>query len=72
MKEKEINNVRFEVITAVTMKNAFYWDVQTAHTGTLLLDFSTLKMETIHSSETSVHTRSTRRHITEDGILRDK
>jgi hypothetical protein len=31
--------------------------------------FSTLKMVAIHSSETSVHTRSTRRHIAEDGIL---
>jgi hypothetical protein len=34
-----------------------------------LTDISTLKMEAIHSSETSVHTRSTRRHIPEDGIL---
>jgi hypothetical protein len=33
-------------------------------------DFSTLKMEAIRSSETSVQfTRSTRRHIPEDGIL---
>jgi hypothetical protein len=31
--------------------------------------FCTLKMEGIRSSETSVHTRSTRRHIPEDGIL---
>jgi hypothetical protein len=30
---------------------------------------STLKMEATRSSETSVHTRSTRRHIPEDGIL---
>jgi hypothetical protein len=34
-----------------------------------LADFSTLKMETISSSEMLVHTRSTRRHIPEDGIL---
>jgi hypothetical protein len=30
---------------------------------------STLKMEAIRSSETSVHTRSTRRYIPEDGFL---
>jgi hypothetical protein len=35
----------------------------------LLADFSTLQKEAIRSSETSVHTRSTRRHIPEDGIL---
>jgi hypothetical protein len=34
-----------------------------------LADFSTLKMEPIRSSETSVHTRSARHHIPEDGIL---
>jgi hypothetical protein len=28
-----------------------------------------MKMEAIHSSETSVHTRCTRRHIPEDGNL---
>jgi hypothetical protein len=28
-----------------------------------------LSLEAIRSSETSVHTRSTRRHFTEDGIL---
>jgi hypothetical protein len=31
--------------------------------------FSTLKMDGIRSSETSVYTISTRRHISEDGIL---
>jgi hypothetical protein len=31
--------------------------------------FLPLKMEAIRSSERSVHTRSTRRHIPEDGIL---
>jgi hypothetical protein len=40
-----------------------------AHAGSSLADFSTLKMETISSSETPVHTRTTRRHIPEDGIL---
>jgi hypothetical protein len=40
-----------------------------AHAGSSLTDFSTLKMEAILSSETSVHTRSTHRHIPEDGIL---
>jgi hypothetical protein len=40
-----------------------------AHTGSSLPDFSTLKMEAIRPSETSVHTRSTWRHIPEDGIL---
>jgi hypothetical protein len=40
-----------------------------AHSGSSLADFSTLKMEAICSSETSVQTRSTWRHILEDGIL---
>jgi hypothetical protein len=31
--------------------------------------FSTLKMETVRSSETSVNTISTRRHIPEDGFI---
>jgi hypothetical protein len=35
-------------------------------------DFSTLKMEVIRTSETSVHARSTQRHIPEDGILQEK
>jgi hypothetical protein len=40
-----------------------------AQAGSSLENFSTLKMEGIRSSETSVDTRSTRRHIPEDGIL---
>jgi hypothetical protein len=40
-----------------------------AHAGSSLPDFSTVKMETIRSSETSVYTSSIRRHIPEDGIL---
>jgi hypothetical protein len=43
-----------------------------AHAGSSLADFSTLKMKAICSSETSVHTRSTGRHIPEDGILQCK
>jgi hypothetical protein len=39
------------------------------HAGYSLANISTLKMEAIRSSETSVYTRSTRRHIPEDGIL---
>jgi hypothetical protein len=42
-----------------------------AHAGYSLADFSTLKMKTIRSSEMSVHTRSTRFHIPDDGILQD-
>jgi hypothetical protein len=34
-----------------------------AHAGSSLSDFSTLKMEDIHSSETSIHSRSGRHHI---------
>jgi hypothetical protein len=38
--------VRFEAFTAVTMKNVFFWDVTQppAHSGSLLADFSTMKM----------------------------
>jgi hypothetical protein len=39
------------------------------HAGSSLADFSTLKMEAKRSSETSAHTKYTRRHIPEDGNL---
>jgi hypothetical protein len=45
------------------------WLQSPAHPGSSLADFSTLKMEAIRSSESSVQPRSTRRHIPEDGIL---
>jgi hypothetical protein len=52
----------------LVLKNAVFWDV------VLFRSFwrkvSTLKMEAIRSSETSVHTISTHSHIPEDGILR--
>jgi hypothetical protein len=38
-----------------------------ARAGSCFADFSTLMMEAIRSSETSVHTRSTWRHIPEGG-----
>jgi hypothetical protein len=60
----------------MTIKNTFFFDVSEeslkppAHAVSSLLDFSTLKMEAIRSSETSVDTRSTLLHIPQDGILR--
>jgi hypothetical protein len=45
------------------------WLQPPSDAGSSLADFSTLKMEAICFSETLVHTRSTRRHIPEDGIL---
>jgi hypothetical protein len=44
------------------------WPIS-ARAGSSIADFSTLKFEAIRSSETSVHTRSTLRHIPEEGIL---
>jgi hypothetical protein len=40
-----------------------------AHSGSSLADFSTMKMQAIRSSETSVYTISTLCHIPEDGIF---
>jgi hypothetical protein len=53
--------VRFEVFTAVTMKNCVFWDV----TPILV----TLMKEAPGSFETSVLTSATRRYIPEDTIL---
>jgi hypothetical protein len=50
--------VRFEIFTSVSVKNAVFWDVALCR--------SYVKWR---SSETSVHTRCTRRRIPEDGIL---
>jgi hypothetical protein len=64
--------VRFEVFTAVTVKNVVFWGVALhtpADAGSPFADFSTLKMEAIRSSETSVNPGSTQRHIPEDEVL---
>jgi hypothetical protein len=53
--------VRFEAFTAVTMKNVIFWDVALCRScvgaSASLANFATLKMEAIHSSETSVSTQ---------------
>jgi hypothetical protein len=71
-----LNLVRFEVFAALTMKNAVFWDVAPCIAcvdrrfgGTYRVSSSNLKMEAIYSSETSVNTIYTRRHIPEDGLL---
>jgi hypothetical protein len=61
--------LRFEVFTTVTVKNAVFWDVRARNQREQVAAVCSLKMEAIRSSETSVHTSSTWRHIPENGIL---
>jgi hypothetical protein len=49
---KKFTKVRFEVFMEVSMKNAVFWDVAPCRSCV-----------NQRSSEISVHTRSTRRHI---------
>jgi hypothetical protein len=54
------------------LKSVFNWWLSLqppSHAGSSLVDFSTLKMEIIRSSETSVYARFTRHHMPEDGIF---
>jgi hypothetical protein len=65
--------VRFEVFTAVTMKNGVFCDVtpcgSTASHVSISQILVTLMMETLGSSETSALTRVTRHNIPEDVII---
>jgi hypothetical protein len=60
------------------MKNVVFWDVtlcsmqSSADAGSPLADFSTLKMEAIRSSETSVNPGSTQHHIPEYDVLHSR
>jgi hypothetical protein len=69
--------VRLVAFTAVTMKNAVFWDVKqilrrarrllvTANVAPISPILVTLMIEALRPSETSVLTQDTRRHIPED------
>jgi hypothetical protein len=53
----------------MTRKELGYEKQVAAHADSPFADFSTLKMEAIRFTETSVDARSTQRHIQEDDIL---
>jgi hypothetical protein len=65
---KQLEGVRFEVSTAVTMMIIIfiYESVPIQELTTSLCNSCTLKMEAIRSSETSVLIRATRCHLPED------
>jgi hypothetical protein len=65
--------VGFLILTTVVMKNTILWDIMPVPLAFMLVSFlasSTLKIEVIYSSETSVgFQRTARRYIPEDVLL---
>jgi hypothetical protein len=67
---RRLVSVRFEVFTAVTVKNAVFWDVAPRSScKNRRLGGMYHLCQAIHFSETSVFKRPTRRNIQEDDIL---
>jgi hypothetical protein len=77
----KLQSVKFEIFTAVTMKNAVFWQVtaeflpnvfQLLVTGNIVPSspiIVTLMREAIHPSKTTVLTRATQRFSPEGGCL---
>jgi hypothetical protein len=73
-----MQHLRFEVLTDIVMNVAIFWDTAQESREIYLAPvahffflgrFSTLKIEVICSSETSIHIRTTRQYIPENGIF---
>jgi hypothetical protein len=66
--ELHLKSVRFEVFTAVTIRNGVFWDVAANVVPSSQILF-TLMIEALSFSEPSVLKRVTRRNIPEDEFL---